>query len=324
MKEEKVNALVQLLGDGIVSHTEMQVAMVYQLRTLAGNVVMRRSSITTKTPTKAKLNQVCAKALYPHLKKEWESNGTTKPNTRLFGEEEQEIIIPHWFSQPEYSEERGCLEPKCLDSHHLLVNLRSKVCKDGIHGFGIQKEAWHLVAEHYPDVISKSIVCDILDKQSNAFAQRTFSSEVENHMDLIGFPEEARLCRLVREWYGAQDEPGLQAWERVERRLRLREYLLSKVELDKFPPHGTHVGGMSRQMYEGFLHNIDSNLQLYSIVKGGSYNARAISSLANETFFGEMSEHEQTHLGCPKAIHCPRLISNVTEIMHYRHNPADR
>jgi hypothetical protein len=81
---------------------------------------------------------------------------------------------------------------------------------------------------------------------------------------------------------------------------------------------------MPRIMYEGLLQSIDTHIQLYAICKEGTYNQRAISSLINETFFGEMTDMEQTKLGCPKAVTIPRLMSNITELMHYRHNPENR
>ncbi|CAG2251761.1 unnamed protein product [Mytilus edulis] len=87
---------------------------------------------------------------------------------------------------------------------------------------------------------------------------------------------------------------------------------------------GVYVKGFPRVMFEGFLQRIDTTIQLYSIVKSGTYNHRAISSLVNETFFGELSDMEPTRLGCPKAISIPRLMSTVTEIFHYRCDPSER
>ena len=81
---------------------------------------------------------------------------------------------------------------------------------------------------------------------------------------------------------------------------------------------------MPRPMLEGFFQCIDTKIQLYGIVKGKAMNARAIGSLQNETFFGEMTDMEQTKLGCPKAVSIPRNLSTVTELMHYRNNPNNR
>ena len=143
-------------------------------------------------------------------------------------------------------------------------------------------------------------------------------------MVALGYPTEAYFCQLVRDWYRAEDQPGISANKRLKMRLALREFLLAHVNFKHFPPPGTHICGMSRPMMEGFLQSIDTHIQMHAIVKGGAYNPRAIQSLANETFFVEMAEHEQTRLGCPKATHCAHLLSSVTEIMHYRHNPQNR
>lgn len=77
-------------------------------------------------------------------------------------------------------------------------------------------------------------------------------------------------------------------------------------------------------MFEGFIQSIDTHLQLYAITTDGTYNQRAVSSLVNETFFAELSDLEPTKLGCPKANLIPRLMSTVTELLHYRHVPESR
>ena len=125
-------------------------------------------------------------------------------------------------------------------------------------------------------------------------------------------------------WYRAEDEKGISALTRVTYRLNLKKFLIAPLQFNKFPPYGSHVLGMSRQMLEGFLQGIDTKLQLYAITRKGTYNPRAITSLTNETFFGDMTDMEPTKLGCQKAVSIRRLISNVTELMHYRYNPSSR
>jgi hypothetical protein len=227
-----------------------------------------------------------------------------------------------WFSHPEFSVERQKLEPKCVDAHHLLVNLRSKVCKDGLEN--IKKSAWIAVADYDRDVISKSLVVDLIDKQNNAFAKRTFSAKVETVMRNLGYSNEANFCKLVRDWYDAEDSPGITAKVRVENKLRLREFLLRDVDFGKFPIFGMYIKGFPKGMFESFVQRIDTTLQLYDIIPTGAYNQRAVSSLVNETFFGELAEMEPTHLGCPKAVQIPRLMSTVAELLHYRCNPDER
>ena len=228
-----------------------------------------------------------------------------------------------WFSYPGYSDELKHLEPKCLDGEHLLVNARVKVCKDGM--LGLQKEAWHQVAEVYPDVISKSLVVDLVDKQSAANAKRTFPVKVEEAMTKLGYENEAEFCRLIWHWYSAEDDPGIPALQRVRYRLDFKNFLLRDVDFGRFPTYGSYIKGIPKGMFEGVIQSIDTHLQLYALCKNGTFNQRAISSLVNETFFGELAEIEPTRLSCPKAVNIPRLMaSSVTEIMHYRHNPGDR
>ncbi len=319
LKHEKVNALSKLLGDGSTCLITKIVDRVYDLRTLAANTLAKK----TCPPSRDVLRVICVKLLYPHERQEWIHNSTVG-DVRLISSNAYSWKPTFWFSYPEYNVKRQQLEPKCLDSHHLFVNCRVKVCKDGLPGFGISKKAWHKVSEIYPNVISKCLVVDLLDKQSNAYAQRTFGKEVEEKLTELGYFQEAHLCHLIRNWYAAEDEAGIPAADRVAARVAFREFLMDSVDFSTFPPFGMYVKGMPRQMYEGFLQSIDTHLQLYGVVKGGTYNARSVSSLANETFFGEMAELEPTKLGCPKATHCPRLVSTVTEIMHYRNNPQNR
>lgn len=226
------------------------------------------------------------------------------------------------FSVPEFNSRRNKFEPKCLDAHHLLVNARAKVCKDGVEN--IQKEAWHSVAEKEPTVINKALVVDRIDKKNNAYALKVFSVEVENAMRKLEFPKEADFCNIIRSWYEAKDQPGLSAIERVQRRLRMKDYLLTGIDFGVFPAFGLHVKGFSKVWFEGILQRIDTTIQLYSTVENGTFNQRAISSLVNETFFGELSDMEPTKLGCPNAVSIPRLMATVTELLHYRCDPSDR
>lgn len=140
------------------------------------------------------------------------------------------------------------------------------------------------------NIISKSLVVDLIDKQNNAFALRTFSAEVESEMKKLNYYKEANFCRIIRELYEAEDDPGIHALDRMERRMRLKSFLLEDVDFGQYPMYGMYIKGFPRIMYEGFLQRIDTTLQLYSIVKCEKFNQRSISSLVNETFFGELSE----------------------------------
>lgn len=179
------------------------------------------------------------------------------------------------------------------------------------------------VSKSHPKVLSPAIVEELMDRQSTAFAQRVISQDVEKIVRENGDQSTAHFIKAFRQWYEAIDMPGISAHDRVERLVKMRVWLLNKVRFDTFPPPGSHVKGFSLTWYEGMMHNIDTRLQLYGLLPGG-YCQRSIGTLAAESFFGDLTEMDQTKLGCPKAIHIPRLISTVTEINHYRHNPDER
>ncbi|CAC5392114.1 CTNND2 [Mytilus coruscus] len=208
---DKANAVSKLIGSGI--QKERTVKRMVSLKESALKVVQNN----TRYVPKSKLNNVYAVTLYKDSYRSWISKSPFNETTEVEG-----VGHVKWFSYPEVSEKRNKMEPKCLDAHHLLVNLRVKVCKDGLQG--IQKRAWHAVAEKNRDIISKSLVVDLIDKQNNAFALRTFSTDVESEMRKLGFIREADFCKLIREWYEAEDESGISAVDRMKRRINLKSF----------------------------------------------------------------------------------------------------
>ena len=138
-------------------------------------VVSRRNSLKRHVATKSLLSVLASKVLYPARRAMFYENAPFPEKLKIDGTDQPEF----WFAQPEFHHKRRQLEPKCLDSHHLLVNLRSKVCRDGLPGYGISKDAWWKVSFKYNEVISRALVCDLIDKQSNSYARKTFSLEVE-------------------------------------------------------------------------------------------------------------------------------------------------
>ncbi|XP_071133796.1 uncharacterized protein [Mytilus edulis] len=312
-RDEKAIFIRRVFGSKQDEIFEKKVKELMPLKLIASKVVR---TCLSKIP-KERLNNTVAAMMIDKRYCEWKEASAFKLDTEIYN-----IGKTIWFSFPEFDEEKQKMEPKCLDAHHLLVNLRCKVCKDGV--WGIRKDAWHAVADSDNNIISKGIVVDLLDKQNNAFAKRTFSNEVEEQMRKLDFVSEANFCYMIRRWYEAEDSAGFSAEDRIQRKLQLKAFLLKDVDFGIFPPPGMYVKGFPKIMYEGFLQRIDTSIQLYDIVKSGSYNQRALSSLVNETFFGELSELEPTKLGCPKAISIPRLMANVTEMQHFRCDPSER
>jgi hypothetical protein len=263
------------------------------------------------------LSAAKAAVVYPAKLREWKETSTVSMELIIDGIDHAVSLI----SYPELHADTNEIICKCLDGDHLLVNLRSKVCKDGVHD--ICRDAWIEVAEK-TNVISQSLVVDLIDKQNNAYAQKTFSEEVENEMKARGHLKEAKFCGLIRRWYQAEDDRGLSAIERAKYRIDLHEFLLNGVSFSSFPPHGAFIKGFPTTMFEGFVQSIENHLFLYALCRSGTYNQRSFSTLENETFFGVLSDMEPTSLGCPKATSVDRLLSVAAEILHYKQDPTTR
>ena len=139
-----------------------------------------------------------------------------------------------------------------------------------------------------------AMVEDILDQQSDGFARTHFSPPVENAMRELGFVKEADLCRLITDWIKADDEPGLNAMDRLHKRLALRQWLLKDVDLFSFPPPGRYVKGMPIINWEGFVASIDAHILLYGLTKTATYNTRAITTLAVEQFNGMIENYDDS------------------------------
>jgi hypothetical protein len=56
--------------------------------------------------------------------------------------------------------------------------------------------------------------------------------------------QEANWCKLLRNWYAAIDEAGLDISQRIKWLLEMREHLLNFFKLGQFPPPGAYVAGM--------------------------------------------------------------------------------
>ena len=58
-----------------------------------------------------------------------------------------------------------------------------------------------------------------------------------------------------------------------------------------------------------FLQNISTRIFLYSMTKDGTYNARSISTLANESFFSDVICLDKEGLNSyPEAVNMPKII----------------
>ena len=205
--------------------------------------------------------------------------------------------------------------------HHLITNCRVKVCKDGFVERGIYKRAWMDVARDNSTNLRVPHVEDLIDKQSDAIAREIFSKDVELFMKRKGYNKEAEFCSIIRQFYEAEDEPGLSAKERCRRRMVLRRWLLQGVHFNKFPPYGVYIRGIPHVMFQGLLTNIDRRIQLFPYVKSGKYNVRSLGSLEAENFFGEFQDLDPKGSGVIKTDEVPAALENACQLLKTRLKP---
>ena len=261
--------------------------------------------------TKALLNAVIAENLMPEKIEFWRRKSPFSPITKV-GDTELT-----WFSCPEYNPGTLSYIFSFIDVHHPLTNCRVKVCKDGIPARGISRQAWLDVAKSNTTNLRLPHVEDLIDKQSDAIERETFSKEVENFMK-NKYPREAKLCRLMREFYEAEDDPGITVYDRSARRLALRDWLLHGVNFCQFPPYGSHINGIPNIMFQGFLTNIDRRLRRFPYVKCGSYNVRSLGSLEAENLFGQFQDLDPKGTGVVKAEEVPAAFEAACQLLKVR------
>ena len=78
---------------------------------------------------------------------------------------------------------------------------------------------------------------------------------------------------------------------------------------------------MPIQTYEALLQNICMRIQLYSVAHNKTYNTRAISTLANESFFSDMVRMDKESHSYPKACNVAKIFGRVVTLNYYKHLP---
>ncbi|CAC5422641.1 unnamed protein product [Mytilus coruscus] len=314
-KHEIVNQFSRVFGDG----STLQVKQKYiEPKTLA---VICKSYIQSKLP-KQFLNAAFASFRYPSEYQGWVSSSPFGTECKVDGTR----LPQYWYTKPKLihsdSDSRYLLD--FLDPEHLLTNMRTKVCTIGINKAGIKREAWIQVAKYGKQNgsnLSLALVEHLLDKQNVAFAIKTFSEEFEIAMKNAGYHTEANFCGLIRNWYRAQDEPGLSCYERHLYEQSLRQWLLEDVRFEIFPPPGRYVKDIPIVLYEGLLIHIDRRSQLYAFTNG-AYNARSIGTFDIENLFGAFQDWDAKGTGVLRADEVPEAMLTACDLYNTRLNEA--
>ena len=130
------------------------------------------------------------------------------------------------FSFPDISLSRSLVESRIIDPSHCLTNLRVHAMQKEF--FGCDTKAFCKVSESDNSILNKAFLIDpIPDKQSVPFAERVFSSKVEQAMRNNGDMKEAELVKHIRNWYDACNKRGLRLTERIKYLVAMNNYMLS-------------------------------------------------------------------------------------------------
>ena len=257
---------------------------------------------------------ICDKNHYAWIK-EWENESPIPVNIPLDFIQDTHII----FNYPEISSDRKQIEMRTFDYTHILNNLRFHICNRGFRG--VSTQAFINVSKSNHDILPRAIVEDKMDRQNSTISERFFSEEVEKILKENGDESEALFVRLTRDWFNACDKRGMAIEDRLEKLQSMYEYMIGKCNLSDYPPPGSHIQGIPIKTYEALLHSISTRFSLFGLSSKQKYNTRAISTLAVESFFSDLTRYEFSGLGAPKAVDIPKLLSHVVHINTLKHNP---
>lgn len=285
-KHVLVNILSSILGDGSTKQCKNKNERKGNIKTLK---VLAKQAV--QKISKEHLNVIIAENIFPFEISKWFQMSPFGTEIQIEGVDTTQQKC--WYSRPDFNAPLEYYIFMILDAYHQICGLRRLVCSNGIPAAGITHKCWHKVAEKSEFNqcgLNTALVKDMIDRQSVAYAVQTFSAKVEKALVEIGAENEATVCNLIRNWYQAEDEPGISSIDRCSSRLKLRHWLLSNVNFGKFPPYGSHVNDIPIILYEGLLTGIERRLQLYPFTKTGTYNVRAVGSLDIENFFGSFQD----------------------------------
>ena len=201
----------------------------------------------------------------------------------------------------------------------ILNNLRYHICNKGFDD--VATEAFIQVSDMDHDVLPRAVVELKLDRQICALSQRFFSKDVQKILTRCNYVSEAKFGHLVRNWYKACDERGMAVNDRLTNLYKMYEYLSSLMYMNHYPPMKTHICGIPIRTYEALMQSISTRFTLFHLSSTHSYNARAISTLAVESFFSDLNRFEFSGLGAPKSVDIPKLITHIVHVNTTKHDP---
>ena len=212
------------------------------------------------------------------------------------------------YYKPEWCEHQKLPIYRFIDPTHILTNLRVICTQRGIDGVCCP-EAWIQVCKKCPKLLNSGLITLCLDKQSSAHAKRVFSKEVEVEMISLGFERDAKWVRLVRHFYEAVDSRSIDTPVRIQYLMDMFQFLHSLRNIEYFPPPGMYIHSIPYITFEALMINCSSRIAAYGTFVMETYNHRAISSLASETFFSSLNMACPGF--CPSASQIPSIMKDL-------------
>ena len=252
--------------------------------------------------------------------RKWLQNSPVPMYAPIPSEADPRIVTVHeHFSYPEFCSEREQLEPRTFDFTPFLTNMRCQILTRGFD-YCPKKHFEELCTER-PDILSIALVFDRIDTQNAFTAMKMFNYKVERWMLQKGYTETAKFIQLVRNWHDACNRWGLSADTRVRYLNDLHKFLTSGVNFNSVPFQYSerYVRGMTWQTYEALLQNISTRIQLYFMSNTLTYNARAVSTLSNESFFADLVCYDKESHGYPKGVNMRKVFGRVALINFFKH-----
>ena len=194
----------------------------------------------------------------------------------------------HLFSYPEKMNDEPLPMFRTFDYTHILTNMRSHILSRG-YDF-CPKEDFEWIVENTSGVLSRYMVEYKMDGQNAFSAMKMFGADVTQCLEENGFTESAHFVNLVRNWHNACDERGLSADLRVSHLADMYKFLTKDINFWSVPFQfsSRYIRGMTWQTFEAILQMISTQIQIYEYCTNGSYNVRAVSTLANGSFFSDL------------------------------------
>ena len=224
-----------------------------------------------------------------------------------------------WFYVLDTHPDTGDLLVSTVDHHHLFIRVRMALVRGKLTGVSVSE--FVTVAESGSTLLTRAIIVDGLEQQSEDFARITFSEEVEEQLRKNGALPEAEFCRLVRNWNRANDEPGISSTDRLKYRYEFRKWLLDGISFSDFPPKRSSIKGFPVITFEAVLAAIDGYTQLHALIPNNCYNVRSVNTNDNETYHSIVYSLSNRKYGIPDCHELEALQARIWNCHHMKMDP---